>query len=80
MRQGEKSGKGKAETRRSVGRKSPKNDAPGRRELEKRLAEALDQLTATSEILRVISSAPTDVQQVFDAQLPGFPSLAGTSA
>jgi two-component system, NtrC family, sensor kinase len=64
MGRGPKPAKGKAKS--AVARKSPKNDAARVRDLEERLAEALAREAATSEILRVISSSPTDVQPVFE--------------
>src|SRR5262245_29249919 len=72
--------KGKAEAKRPSARKSPRDDGAKVRDLEKRLAEALAQLeashreqgeaqeqqAATGEILRVISSSPSNIQFVFD--------------
>ena len=82
MDRGVKPAKAKVEAKRPAGRKPVATDDARVRALEMRLAEALEQQEATSEILRAIASSPTDIQPVLEtvvraaARFCGAPDVA----
>jgi PAS domain S-box-containing protein len=53
------------------------SDITERKQREAELSEALEQQTATAEILRVISNSPTDVQPTLDAIAASATTLSG---
>ena len=77
MRRRAKRAKTKAGAKHPRVAKALKAQPSGDRGLEKRLAEALDEQTATREILQVIGRSRSDVQPVFEAIVDSAVQLCG---
>jgi len=84
MRRGSKPPKAKFKAKRPLARKSPKSEGSRVRDLEKRLAEALkdraeavEQLSTTADILRLIAESPGDLDAVLDGVLGNAIRLTG---
>jgi GAF domain-containing protein len=75
--------KGGAKSRANLGKSVSKKSKPKQRNsvqsLRRELVEALQQQAATSEVLRVIASSPTDIQTVLDTVIASAVKLAGAT-
>jgi two-component system, NtrC family, sensor kinase len=63
----------------SVAKKPQPKEGNSVQSLRRELAEALAQQAATSEVLRVIASSPTDIQPVLDTVIASAVKLAGAT-